>query len=114
VAGVTSCFRAAVDGLFASQFLIAHAGALQGALNLTDHEFRDIVGALGFTIDVRASYPHTQAKLEQAILDLAPDLSYDNVSKQLSYAGALSSATRDLLKALTGVSDAFKTAVDVF
>lgn len=112
VAGVTSDFRAAVDDLYASQFLITHAGALRAALNLTDHEFSDIASALGFTIEVSASYTHTQATLEQAILDLAPNLSYDNASKRLSYAGALSSATRDLLKPIPGLSDAFRTAVD--
>ncbi len=62
---------------------------------------------------VRVSYAHSQATLEQPIRDAAPGaIGYDDSNKRLSYTGTLSPATRDALKAVPGVSEAFKAAVD--
>jgi hypothetical protein len=59
------------------------------------------------------SYSHPQATLEQAILNVAPGLiAYDNALKRLSFNGTLTPAIRDALKAVAGVTDAFKVAVD--
>jgi len=110
-AGANTVFQAAVDDLYAGQFLVTHAEALRGAFNLTGPEFSQIVTTLNFSMDVGVPYDQSQATLDQAILDVAPELTYDNVGKRLSYAGALTGATRDALKAVVGVSDAFKATV---
>ncbi len=61
----------------------------------------------------QVSYIHSQATLEQSILDAAASkMSYDAPHKQLSYSGILSTATRDALKTVPGVSGAFQAAVD--
>jgi Neuraminidase-like domain/Putative peptidoglycan binding domain len=111
-AGMNPAFQAVVDDLYAAQFLVTHAEALRGAFNLTGHEFSQIVKALNFSVEVGVPYDQPQATLDQAILDVAAELSYDNVGKRLSYAGALSSATRNALQAVAGVSETFKSAVD--
>lgn len=96
-----------------TQKLVGHAEALRAAFGLTGDEFAQILAALGFDADtVDVAYTHSQATLEQAILDAAPGIGYDNVSQRLSYKGALTVSTREALKALPGVSAAFQTAVD--
>jgi hypothetical protein len=70
-------------------------------------------GLLGDTFSVDVPYSHPQATLEQPILDAAPGrIGYDDFRKRLSYTGLLSTTTRDALKAVAGVSAAFKAAVD--
>ncbi len=70
-------------------------------------------GLLENTLATEVEYNHGQATLEQAILDAAPDrITYDDFRKQLSYSGVLTTAARDALKALSGVTQAFKDAVD--
>ncbi|HEX8138508.1 MAG TPA: neuraminidase-like domain-containing protein [Pyrinomonadaceae bacterium] len=96
-----------------TQKLLGHAEALRAAFGLTDDEFSQIVVALGFDADfVDVSYNHTQPTLQQPIRDTAPGIGYDDVTKRLSYTGALNIATRNALKALPGVSAAFQAAVD--
>jgi hypothetical protein len=58
-------------------------------------------------------YTHSQATLDQTILNAAQGrISYDNSHNQLSYSGVLDTTIRDVLKAVTDVSDSFKAAVD--
>src|SRR6266404_330591 len=96
-----------------TQKLLGHAEALRSAFALTDVEFSLIVAALGFDADsVDVIYNHSQATLEQPILDAAPGIGYDDLAKRLSYAGILAITTRDALKALAGVTAAFQAAVD--
>lgn len=59
------------------------------------------------------SYSHPNTTLEQPILDAAQGrIGYDNINMRLSYNGVLDAVTRDALKAVAGVSDAFQKAVD--
>ena len=96
-----------------TQKLIAHNEALRAAFGLTGDEYSSILAALHFDANsVVVSYNHLQPTLEQPILDTAPGLAYDNLNKQLSYIGVLSITTCNSLKAIVGVTDLFKAAVD--
>lgn len=65
------------------------------------------------TLVTQVAYSHGQATLEQAILNAAPGLiAYDNSLKRLSFTGALTTATRDKLKAVAGVTAQFRGTVD--
>jgi hypothetical protein len=66
-----------------------------------DHEATDLFfGFLGNTFVTEVPYDHHQAALEQSISDAALDrLAYDDLRKQLSFAGVLTSSTRDALQA---------------
>ncbi len=93
--------------------LLGHAEALRAAFGLTGDEFSQIVADLGFGADsVDVPYNHPQPTLEQAILDAAPGIGYDDLNKRLLYSGYLSPARRDALKSLPGVSAPFQAAVD--
>jgi hypothetical protein len=62
---------------------------------------------------VAVSYAHPQATLDPLISGAAQGkISYDNAERRLSYAGVLDAATRDALKAVPGVSQAFQNAVN--
>jgi hypothetical protein len=62
---------------------------------------------------VDVPYEHPSATLEQQIVDAAPGrIGYNHSIKRLSYTGVLDAGTRDALKAVAGVSPAFKQAVD--
>jgi hypothetical protein len=93
VAGVTPGFKAAVDTLLsANQVNVASAAP------------RHIT---------QVPYSHGQATLEQPLLDAgAGRIAYDDFRKQLSYGGVLTTVTRDALKAVPGVTQSFKDAVD--
>ncbi len=96
-----------------TQKLVGHAEALRAAFGLTGDEFAQILVALGFDADtVDVPYTHPAPALEQAILDAAPGINYDNVAHRLSYKGALNAATRDALKSLPGGGANFQAAVD--
>lgn len=70
-------------------------------------------GLLERKVTTDVAYAHGQAVLEQPILDAAPGIAYDNLRKRLSYdAGVMPDATRDALKLVAGVTQAFKDAVD--
>jgi peptidoglycan hydrolase-like protein with peptidoglycan-binding domain len=70
-------------------------------------------GLLENTLVSDVPYSHAQAALEQPIVNAgAGRLGYDDFRKRLSYAGVLDTATRDALKAVAGVSAAFRAAVD--
>ncbi len=70
-------------------------------------------GLLENTFVTAVEYSHGQATLEQPILDAAPGrIAYDDFRKRLSYTGVLTTATRDALKAVAGVTQSFKDAVD--
>ena len=59
------------------------------------------------------NYDQGPAPLDPAILAVAPTLiAYDPSQKRLSFNGAMTTATRDKLKAVTGVTQDFKDAVD--
>lgn len=59
------------------------------------------------------SYDQGLAPLDPAILAVAPALiAYDSSRRRLSFNGAMTTATRDELKAVTGVTQDFKDAVD--
>lgn len=70
-------------------------------------------GLLENTFVTAVEYSHGQPTLEQPILDAAPGrIAYDDFRKRLSYTGVLTVATRDALKAVAGVTQSFKDAVD--
>lgn len=71
-------------------------------------------GLLSRAVVTDVAYTHAQATLEQPILDAAPgSIAYDHLRKRLAYsAGVMPDATRDALKGLAGVTQAFKDAVD--
>jgi hypothetical protein len=71
-------------------------------------------GLLGNTlVSTVEKYNHNQATLEPTILATAPDrITYDDFRKQLSFKGVMTVAIRDALKAITGVSPRFPTAID--
>jgi hypothetical protein len=66
------------------------------------------------TFSVEAPYTHPQPTLKQEILDAAAPgrIYYDDFRKRLSYAGVLSESIRNALKAVAGVSNNFKGAVN--
>jgi len=65
-----------------------------------------------FLRKVGTTYTHQQPNLEQPILNAAPSISYSHLSNRLSYTGILDITTREALKNVTGVSLAFRSAVD--
>lgn len=70
-------------------------------------------GLLENTFVTAVEYSHGQATLEQPILDAAPGrIAYDDFRKRLSYAGVVTTVSRDALKAVAGVTQSFKDAVD--
>ena len=70
-------------------------------------------GLLNETLTVDVPYSHTAETLEQPIIDAAGgQITYDQFRKRLCYTGVLTSAIRDALKIVAGVSNDFKTAVD--
>lgn len=70
-------------------------------------------GLLGNTLVTDVRYSHPQATLEQPILDEAPGrIAYDDFRKRLSYTGVLTKGTRDVLRAVAGVTADFRAAVD--
>jgi hypothetical protein len=70
-------------------------------------------GLLNDTLTVDVPYSHTADTLEQPIIDAAGGkIAYDQFRKRLSYTGVLTTAIRDALKNVAGVSNDFKTAVD--
>jgi hypothetical protein len=70
-------------------------------------------GFLDNTLATEVPYGHGQPTLPPSILAVAPGrLAYDDFRKRLSYAGVLTAATRDLLKAVPGVMPGFQVAVD--
>lgn len=65
------------------------------------------------TLVTTVTYDNGQAALDQAIIDAAPGLiAYDDVSKQLSFTGTLTTETRDKLKSVAGVTAQFQAAID--
>lgn len=70
-------------------------------------------GLLENTFVTAVKYSHGQATLEQPILNAAAGrITYDDFTKRLSIMGVLTSATRDALKAVAGVTQSFQDAVD--
>jgi hypothetical protein len=68
-------------------------------------------GLLNNTLVSDIPYSHSQATLEEPILDVAPDrIAYDDFRKRLSFAGVMTPTMRDALK--VDVSQTFKDAVD--
>lgn len=93
VVGVTPDFKAAVDTLMS----VNQANVADAAPRHT----------------TTVPYSHGEATLEQSILDAAlACIAYDDFRKQLSWSGVLATTTRDALKAVPGVTQAFKDAVD--
>jgi hypothetical protein len=90
--------------------LADHVEALRSSFNLTADELYRIAESLGFKMLLEVPYAHPQPTLEQAILDAAPGIGYDDLKKQLLYAGSLSDTTQAALNAVA-VSQEFKTAV---
>jgi len=70
-------------------------------------------GLLDRTFVTAVTYSHTEPVLAQPLLDAAPgQIGYDDFRKRLSCTGVLSASTRDTLKAVVGVSAAFRAAAD--
>lgn len=70
-------------------------------------------GLLENTFATAVAYGHGHATLEPAILDAAPGrIAYDDFRKRLSFTGVLTTATRDALAAVAGVTQPFKDAVN--
>lgn len=65
-----------------------------------------------FLQKVDTAYTHPQPNLEPAILNAAPGIGYNDLSRRLSYTGILDIATREALKNVAGVSSTFQVAVD--
>jgi hypothetical protein len=89
---------------------------LNPALLAQDAVFADN-GYGEFLQQVAVSYTHPQVTLEQPIVTAGGGnaqgrISYDNLGKRLVYIGILDAATRDVLKAVPGVSPAFQHAVN--
>jgi hypothetical protein len=62
---------------------------------------------------VEVPYAHAQPTLEQPILDAASGkIGYNDSTKRLSYTGIMDAVVRDALKAVNGVSQQFRDAVD--
>lgn len=112
VPGVSEAFKAAVDALYTAQRLLTHTEALRSACNLAGDEFELIVTALGLNTRVDVPYTQLQPALDQSILEADPGIAYDSQHTRLSYTGYLSSAVRDALKAVGGVTADFQAAVD--
>ncbi|UOZ03508.1 neuraminidase-like domain-containing protein [Amycolatopsis sp. WQ 127309] len=69
-------------------------------------------GLLGSTLGTDVAYAHPEPVLPDAVLAAAPGrIGYDDFGKRLSFAGVLSTAVRDALKA-AGATPAFQAAVD--
>jgi peptidoglycan hydrolase-like protein with peptidoglycan-binding domain len=64
------------------------------------------------TVVLNVNYTHTAATLEPGITTEDAQLSYNSFQHRLSHLGLLTSAKRDALKAVAGVSADFQTAVD--
>lgn len=92
--------------------LICHSETLRSAFNLTDQEYSAIFAALGFASEVSVTYQHTNASLEQAILDVSPGIGYDHAGMKLSHRGCFSAEESNALKNVTGITQLFKDAVD--
>jgi hypothetical protein len=70
-------------------------------------------GLLESTFVTEVQYDHSEATLAQPILDAAAGrIGYDDFRKRLFFAGVLTSATANALKAIAGVTQDFKDAVD--
>jgi hypothetical protein len=65
------------------------------------------------TIVLDAAYAHPISTLQPAIIAADDKIAYDDFRHQLSHTGVLSAATQVALKAVAGVTTAFKTAVDM-
>jgi len=62
---------------------------------------------------VEVAYTHTQTTLEPPIVNAASGkIGYNDSTKRLSYSVIMDAATRSALKAVTGVSQQFKDAID--
>lgn len=117
VTGFARSLRAALTTVEAEYALVddpdgsiarAHMSLVYGN-ETTDFFF----GLLENTFASAVQYSHSQAALEQPILDEAPGrIFYDDLSKRLSYTGVLTTIARDDLKMAAGVTQAFKDAVD--
>ena len=88
-----------------------HAETLRAAFGQTGDEFDQLIDALGFGAG-NVVYIHSQATLQQAILDAGAGISYDNVAQRLAFSGVMPDAVRNQLKAVAGVTAAFQAAVD--
>ncbi|MFF1566871.1 neuraminidase-like domain-containing protein [Streptomyces sp. NPDC058293] len=70
-------------------------------------------GLLNNTLVSDTRYSHAQSTLDKPILDAAPGLiSYDDFRKRLSFAGVMTTTTRDTLKAVADTTVEFKAAID--
>ncbi|MEG3863401.1 Tc toxin subunit A [Microcoleus sp. herbarium12] len=69
-------------------------------------------GLLNNTLVSSLPYSHGQAALETAITDAASQIAYDDFRKQITFTGVLTSAIRDALKAIPGVTPQFQKAID--
>lgn len=61
---------------------------------------------------MHVNYVHDQESLSESITKADPQISYDNLSHVLTYAGILTEAERDALTGIQGVSEGFKTGVE--
>jgi Neuraminidase-like domain/Salmonella virulence plasmid 28.1kDa A protein len=69
-------------------------------------------GLLNNTLVSAVAYSHGQAALETAITNAAPSqIAYDDFRKQMTFTGVLTTAIRDALKAIPGVSQEFKDKI---
>ncbi|SDW57191.1 PA14 domain-containing protein [Marininema mesophilum] len=71
-------------------------------------------GLLSNQVVTDVEYAHSQATLQQVILNVAPkSLTYDHLRKRLAYSmGVMPDIVRDALKGVAGVTETFKNAVD--
>ncbi|HEX9423539.1 MAG TPA: neuraminidase-like domain-containing protein [Pyrinomonadaceae bacterium] len=107
--GATLEFETAVDNLYNENQKLINPFLARFPELLPLHDAFVFFGELKSTV----GYAHSQPNLEQPLLAVAPGrISYDDASKTLSFKGVLPVVTRDALKAVSGVTPQFQTAID--
>lgn len=98
------------------QFSVAQGGddvaATRMALVYGQQTSDAFFALLDETLVLDVAYTHAAPALESTITAVGPKIAYDNFRHRLSHTGLMSSGTRDALKAVGGVTNAFRSAVD--
>lgn len=70
-----------------------------------------IYSLLGGTVIFSTEYDHSSDALESDITDVSGNIGYNDLAKELTYKGAMTTAVRDALQGVSGVSADFIAAV---
>ena len=107
--GVSPDFTEAVKALH------ARSEDIKGSFLARNPELKPIydnVLALEQTLIVKVDYVHGSATLEPEINAVDNRIRYDNVNHRISYSGLLTTARRDVLKAVPKVTSELQSAID--